>query len=146
MKSLSDWNAYTIVSQIDTFEEKGFKLITNEGPGDCGTVISCLFGDESSVIEECNSKDCNLIQWCPANGEGLEEPSCHHRHGGKSRACLFKNCKECTKESCDFKRSPDSMNSDKKLGHWFTYFKGMNNIDDSIKYLNSILILSCHNY
>merc|ERR1712025_1100495 len=64
------------------------------------------------------------IQWCPANGEGLEEPSCHHRHGGKSRACLYKDCKDCTKESCDFKRSPDSKNNKQKIGHWYTYFKG----------------------
>ena len=138
MKGLSDLYCYTIFSQLDAFEEEGFKFITNEkGPADCGTVISCSYGDESSLIAECISEEgCNLIQWCPANGEGLEEPSCHHRHGGKSRACLYKHCKECTKESCDFNRSPDSINNKQKIGHWYTYFKGMSNIDDSIKYLN----------
>ena len=137
MKSLSDLYCIYNHFQLDVFEENGFKFITNEkGPADCGTVLSCSYGDESSLIEECISNDCNLIQWCPANGEGLEEPSCHHRHGGKSRACLYKHCKECTKESCDY-RSPYSMNSKQKIGHWYTYFKGMSNIDESIKYLDS---------
>ena len=125
--------ANTIFSQLDAFEEEGFKLITNvKGPADCGTVLSCSYGNESSLIEECISKGCNLIQWCPANGEGLEEPSCHHRHDGKSRACLYENCKECTKESCDFIRSPDSINNKQKIGRWYTYFKGMSNIVESI--------------
>ena len=84
-----------------------------------------------------------MIQWCPADGEGLDEPSCHHRHGGKSRACLYEDCKECTKESCDFKRSPDSKNNNKEIGHWYTYFKGMSNIDESIKYSNNNFDYKC---
>ena len=113
---------------VDEFVKKGFELITKEkGPADCGTSLSsCENGDEAFQIERCISKGCNLIQWCPDNGKGLDEPSCHHRHGGQSRACLYKDCKKCTKDSCNY-RDPNSI-SGKVIGHWYTYFKEKGNI------------------
>ena len=119
----------------DEFVTNGFQLVTTEsGPSSCGTattlnpgVVSCVWGDEAYHIKRCISNDCNLIYWCPPNGEGLDEPSCHNRHDGKSRACIRKNCKECTKDSCRYK-SPNDKNAGKKLGHWYTYFKDKGNI------------------
>ena len=112
----------------DEFVKKGFKFVNGKnsgGPAHCGTSVgspSCDYGDEAFQIQRCVSNGCNLIQWCPSNGEGLDEPSCHHRHGGKSRACIWKNCPKCTKDSCNY-QSPNKINNNKPVGHWYAYFK-----------------------
>ena len=113
----------------DDFVRKGFQLVNKKvGPGDCGTSLGCAYGNEAAQIQRCESKGCNLIQWCPYNGEGLDYPSCHSRYGGKSRACLYKNCNGCYKSSCNY-RSPSKYVGSKRIGHWYTYFKGSNYAD-----------------
>jgi len=103
----------------------GFSLITrNEGPADCGTNQGCLFGDEATILAECDKHDCDLIQWCPADGAGLPSPSCHDRHSGRARACIYTGCSACTETSCDFNRDPDMIfGRVHPIGHWYTYFK-----------------------
>ena len=122
-----------ILELDDVFVKNGFQLITKEeGPPHCGTGavgtgVSCMYGDEAFQIKRCIANECNLIQWCPSNGEGLDETSCHHRHGGKPRACIRKNCKGCTKDSCNY-QSPNKLNNQIPLGHWYTYFKDTGNV------------------
>jgi len=118
-------NDLTIFKQ-DVFEQSGFKMITDSnGPADCGTLIGCEYGDMDSIMKSCDDNDCNLIQWCPANGEGMKSPSCHLGHNGQeARACLYKGCDQCTEEWCDYKRKPTSLSSNGKMvGYWSTYFK-----------------------
>ena len=111
----------------DEFVKKGFQLANKEqGPGDCGTHIGCGYGNEANRIQYCESKGCNLIQWCPSNGEGLDYPSCHSRYGGKSRACFYKNCNYCSRNSCSY-RNPYSKTGSQKIGRWYTYYKSSNN-------------------
>jgi len=109
----------------DEFVRNGFSLITrNEGPADCGTNQGCLFGDEATILAECDKHDCDLIQWCPADGAGLPSPSCHDRHSGRARACIYTGCSACTETSCDFNRDPNMIfGRVHPIGHWYTYFK-----------------------
>ena len=129
----------------DEFVTNGFQLVTKEeGPPLCGTDAvasgACAYGDEAYQIQRCISNGCNLILWCPSNGEGLDEPSCHNRHGGKSRACIRKNCQKCTKDSCNYK-SPNDINGGKKFGHWYAYFKDKGNIKQ-----HKYLCIRIHNF
>jgi len=109
----------------DEFVRNGFSLITrNEGPADCGTNQGCLYGDEATILAECDKHDCDLIQWCPADGAGLPSPSCHDRYSGRARACIYTGCSACTETSCDFNRNPNMIfGRVHPIGHWYTYFK-----------------------
>jgi len=103
----------------------GFTFITkDQGPADCGEFIGCDYGDEALQMQWCTETNCDLIQWCPANGEGLMSPSCHLRHDGRPRACLYRGCQSCTAESCDFNKDPNMTSGGvHQLGHWYTYFR-----------------------
>ena len=89
--------------------------------------MGCDNGDKEFQINRCISEGCNLIRWCPKNGEGLDEPSCHLRNSD-SRACIYKDCDSCTKDSCDYDKDPNNDDDGNPIGHWYTYFKVKGNI------------------
>merc|ERR1719173_233735 len=121
----SAWTFFVKSEKENSNAFDGFTFITkDQGPADCGEFIGCDYGDEALQMQWCTETNCDLIQWCPANGEGLMSPSCHLRHDGRPRACLYRGCQSCTAESCDFNRDPNMTSGGvHQLGHWYTYFR-----------------------
>merc|ERR1712200_222887 len=71
----SAWTFFVKSEKENSNAFDGFTFITkDQGPADCGEFIGCDYGDEALQMQWCTETNCDLIQWCPANGEGLMSP------------------------------------------------------------------------